>query len=188
MTRGIRDRLTYANVMATIAVFIALGGTSYALTLPRNSVGSSQLRSDSVGKSELRKGSVRSSTIDDRSIRLRDISFATRNSLRGVAGPPGPAGTEYFAAFNSAGQPVSGNASSHLVGGSAATVVGFGDRPLTACVATATLTNLPGGPNPDPPGTATVKVSHNGDGRFRVETWREDGQPVPYPFNLIVAC
>ncbi len=128
MTRGIRARLTYANVMATIAVFIALGGTSYALTLPRNSVGSSQLRSDSVGRSELRNGAVRSSTIENRSIRLRDISLATRNSLR-VAGPRGPAGTEYFAAFNSAGQPTAGNASSYAVGLSGMTIVGFGDRP-----------------------------------------------------------
>ena len=30
MFAGIRDRLTYANVMATIAVFVALGGSSYA--------------------------------------------------------------------------------------------------------------------------------------------------------------
>ena len=26
----LRDRLTYANVMSTLAVFIALGGSSYA--------------------------------------------------------------------------------------------------------------------------------------------------------------
>jgi hypothetical protein len=40
-----RQRLTYANVMATLALFIALGGTSYAaLTLPKNSVGSKQIR------------------------------------------------------------------------------------------------------------------------------------------------
>jgi hypothetical protein len=33
-----RPKLTYANVMATIAVFIALGGASYAsLKLPKNS-------------------------------------------------------------------------------------------------------------------------------------------------------
>lgn len=30
MLRALRDRLTYANVMATIALFIALGGTTYA--------------------------------------------------------------------------------------------------------------------------------------------------------------
>ena len=89
MRRGICARLSYANVMATIAVFAALGGTSYALTLPRNSVGAAQLRSESVGRSELRNGAVRSAAIGDRSIRLRDISRSTRNSLRGAAGPTG---------------------------------------------------------------------------------------------------
>ena len=47
MMRRLRTHLSYANVMATIAVFIALGGTSYALTaLPRNSVGPKQIRSE----------------------------------------------------------------------------------------------------------------------------------------------
>jgi hypothetical protein len=41
---AIRDRLTYANVVATIALFVALGGASYAaVALPANSVGSGQL-------------------------------------------------------------------------------------------------------------------------------------------------
>src|SRR5215471_14356455 len=32
MLRGIRSRLTYANVTATIALFVALGGGAYAAT------------------------------------------------------------------------------------------------------------------------------------------------------------
>ena len=92
MRRVVRGRLSYANVMATVAVFIALGGTSYALTLPRNSVGSAHLRDDSVGRSELRRGTVASSSIADRSIRVRDISRNTRASLRGRQGPAGPQG------------------------------------------------------------------------------------------------
>lgn len=44
----LRDRLTYANVTATLALFVALGGTGYAATqLPRNSVGKAQLRKSS---------------------------------------------------------------------------------------------------------------------------------------------
>ncbi len=44
-----RARLSYANVVATLALFLALGGASYAaLTLPRNSVGTPQLRDGSV--------------------------------------------------------------------------------------------------------------------------------------------
>jgi hypothetical protein len=40
MARRIRAKLTYANVTASLALFIALGGTGYAaLTLPPDSVG-----------------------------------------------------------------------------------------------------------------------------------------------------
>lgn len=45
MVVAVRDRLSYANVMATAAVFFALGGTSYAaFSLPANSVGTKQIK------------------------------------------------------------------------------------------------------------------------------------------------
>jgi hypothetical protein len=57
--RHIRSRCTYANVIATVALFVALGGGAYAAaTLPRNSVGSTQIRAAAVGTSELRNGGV----------------------------------------------------------------------------------------------------------------------------------
>lgn len=63
-------RLTYANVMATIAIFVALGGASYAaLSLPANSVGTRQLKRGSVTPSKL-----------------------ARTTLKKLAGRPGPAG------------------------------------------------------------------------------------------------
>src|SRR4051794_12764907 len=102
----LRRKLTYGNVMSTIAVFIALGGTSYALTLPRNSVGSRELRPRSVGSSELKAGAVTSIDIRNRAIHLRDISLATRASLRGVAGPrgpEGPAGVSLYAIVDAGG-------------------------------------------------------------------------------------
>jgi len=41
MLERVRTKLSYANVMATIAVFVALGGAAYAVTLaPKNSVNS----------------------------------------------------------------------------------------------------------------------------------------------------
>jgi hypothetical protein len=50
MFKHLIDRLTYANVVATLALFIGLGGVSYAaITLPANSVGREQLRADAVG-------------------------------------------------------------------------------------------------------------------------------------------
>jgi hypothetical protein len=60
----LRSRLTYANVMATVAVFIALGGTGYAaIHLPRNSVGRSQLRRHAVSNSKLAVGAVTASRV-----------------------------------------------------------------------------------------------------------------------------
>jgi hypothetical protein len=53
---GIRSRLTYANVMATIAVFIALGGGAYAaFSLPRNSVKSKHIVNHQVKAKDLVK-------------------------------------------------------------------------------------------------------------------------------------
>src|SRR3954451_12433380 len=141
LTRA-RARLTYANTMSTLAVFIALGGTTYAAaTLPRNSVGSAQLRSNSVGSSELRQGAVRSAEIRDRSVSLSDISVRARASLRGAQGPAGPAGsaaTTYRAAVNSGGGTPAGNAKTVLHTGGNEYTVQF-DRDVSACLYSATL-------------------------------------------------
>ena len=57
--RKLRGRLTYANVMATAAVFIALGGASYAATqLPKNSVGTKQLKKNAVNSAKVKNGSL----------------------------------------------------------------------------------------------------------------------------------
>lgn len=52
--RALASKLTYANVVATLALFIALGGVSYAaVQLPANSVGSAQLKNGSVSTLKL---------------------------------------------------------------------------------------------------------------------------------------
>jgi hypothetical protein len=55
----LRSGLTYANVMATMAIFLALGGGAYAaFKLPKDSVGSKQLRADAVKSSKVKDGSL----------------------------------------------------------------------------------------------------------------------------------
>jgi len=79
-----RPQLTYANVMSTIAVFIALGGTSYAVA--RNSIGTVQLK----------RNAVTSAKVKDRTLRTSDLSPSARvgpRGPRGVQGPAGPPGT-----------------------------------------------------------------------------------------------
>lgn len=54
-----RKHLNYANVMATVAVFMVLGGGAYAaLKLPKDSVTSKQIKKGSVKNSDLAKNSV----------------------------------------------------------------------------------------------------------------------------------
>jgi hypothetical protein len=58
MIKRILQRASYANVMATIAVFLALGGTGYALSLPRNSVGTVQLKKNAVTSPKIKKSAI----------------------------------------------------------------------------------------------------------------------------------
>jgi hypothetical protein len=54
VSRLIRRRLTYANVISTVALFVALGGVSYAaVKLPANSVGTKQIKSKAVTKAKV---------------------------------------------------------------------------------------------------------------------------------------
>ena len=109
----LRTRLSYANVTASLALFVALGGTAAAaVTLPRDSVGSPQIRTDAVrspeiaknavrspeiakdavGSPEIKAEAVRSSEIQDGGVRLADISDGARSALQGAQGPAGPQG------------------------------------------------------------------------------------------------
>jgi hypothetical protein len=55
-----RERMTFANTMSLVAVFIALGGTSYAaVKIPRNSVSAAQIKTGGVGSSEVKNGALR---------------------------------------------------------------------------------------------------------------------------------
>jgi hypothetical protein len=186
----LRPRLSYANVVATLALFLALGGTGYAVSqLPANSVGSKQIRRGAVGPSELRSAAVSSRSLHDRTVRLRDLSLGARSALRGAIGPQGaagPPGPTYHAAFDAAGARVRGNAtSSSGWGGDNTLTVGF-DRDVSSCDAVATLASVPGGPVPNPP-PGRITVGPDGTG-VRVATFAADGSPAALPFSLVVAC
>jgi hypothetical protein len=53
-----RPKLSYANVIATIALFVALGGAAIAAGLPKNSVGPKQLKRGAVTAAKLKRGAV----------------------------------------------------------------------------------------------------------------------------------
>jgi hypothetical protein len=64
-----RKHLSYSNVIATAALFIALGGTSYAVLR----VGSREVVNNSLRSVDVRNNSLRSRDIRDRTLRARDV-------------------------------------------------------------------------------------------------------------------
>jgi hypothetical protein len=71
----LRRHLTYANVAASLALFLALGGAAYAATqLPKNSVGTNQIRKEAVTAGKIAK--------------------KTRQQLQGKRGPAGQQGPQ----------------------------------------------------------------------------------------------
>jgi hypothetical protein len=188
----VRTRLTYANVTATLALFIALGGTTYAAaSLPRHSVGSVQLRAGAVTTSKLHSGAVRSAQIRDRSISLTDISTSARTALRGAQGPagaPGAPATSDRAAIASSGVMAAGNArgASHVAGNEY--TVQF-THDVSGCIYAATLAAVQNGPVVDqPPAGGTISASGAGGANVLVKTFDATGAPVEAPFHLLVAC
>ena len=84
LVSALKTRLSFANVAALLALFVALGGSAYAAgVLPLNSVGTAQLKA----------GSVTSGKVKDRTLKAVDLA---RNQLKagpkGDTGPAGPAG------------------------------------------------------------------------------------------------
>jgi hypothetical protein len=91
--------------MASVAVFVALGGVSYAaVSLPRDSVGTQQLRDHAVTRNKLADRSVDTGQLRDRSVDPSKLALGgvRKHSLspwilgqlthRAAQGPPGPKG------------------------------------------------------------------------------------------------
>ena len=85
-------RLTYANVVATLALFVALSGTSYAAL----KITSRDVRDGSLRGRDIRAGSLKSKQVKDGSLLARDFKAgqlpAGAAGSTGPAGPAGPAG------------------------------------------------------------------------------------------------
>lgn len=56
--RFIRSKLTFANVIALLALFVALGGSAYAIHLGKNAVKTKNIKDGAVTESKLAGGAV----------------------------------------------------------------------------------------------------------------------------------
>jgi hypothetical protein len=98
---NLRSRLTYANVVATLALFLAIGGgTVYAaLQLSKNSVKSKNIAKGAVKTSDLAKKAVTGPKVKDGTITVEDIAAGVIPKLQtdvtgsATAGPQGGVNT-----------------------------------------------------------------------------------------------
>jgi hypothetical protein len=102
----LRQRLTYANVMSSIAVFLVLGGSALAATqLGKNSVGSKQLKSNAVTAAKIKKNAVTGAKIKSGAVTGSKIDLATLGTVpkAAVAETIPPAEPTHF--VGTAGEP-----------------------------------------------------------------------------------
>jgi len=79
----IRKRLTYANVMSSIAVFLVLGGATAlaAVQLGKNSVGTKQLKKNAVTTAKIKKNAVTTAKIKSGAVTGDKVNLGTLGTV-----------------------------------------------------------------------------------------------------------
>jgi hypothetical protein len=164
----------YANVTATLALVVALGGTGYAAAtigtsdIKDNAVTSAKIKNSNVKTRDIRNNAVKSAKVKDYSLSNQDVGvlFAQINSDGTTANSSG--GVTSFGVFTGA------------------YAVNF-DRNVADCAFVATIA----GPGDNTAGPGQVDVADLpeglGNGVF-VRTTNSNGGFVNTSFNLIVVC
>jgi hypothetical protein len=159
-----------SNAVGYIALFIALGGTSYAaVAIPAGSVGTRQLRNGAVTSSKLAKRAVTAASLDPKSIaghiadwaQIRSDGHVVSSAPHATVGVTTPGRGSYRVSWN---QSIAQN-----------------------CMAMANPSNVPA-----VVGSATATTfGPSGHGRgtnLLVQTFDASGNNVPENVNVIVVC
>jgi hypothetical protein len=97
--RAIRRHVTFPNVVAMIALFVALGGTGYAaLKLPKNSVGAKQIKANAVRSAEVRNRSLKAGDFRRGQLPIGAKGDTGAKGDKGDTGTFGPITVQYEAA------------------------------------------------------------------------------------------
>jgi hypothetical protein len=156
MLRKLRSRMTYANVVSTIALALAIGGgTAYAATkigtsniryhavtgskLANNAVTASKVKNSALSGSDIRDNSLRSSEI--RAGTLLASDFAPNQLPKGDKGDKGDPATSMFGVVSSDGG-LTNFKNVSAISGNGAPGVGYTvtlSQDVSKCAAVATL-------------------------------------------------
>lgn len=158
-----------SNAIAYLALFVALGGTSYAAAeLAPGSVGTRQLRNGAVTMKKLANGAVTPAKLN---------GHAIGGSVR------------HWAQINANGTVASSSSKAQVIGNpqQGGYVVSWADTFSTRCIAVATpvASSLLLGASS---GYANARVTGAHPTSVWVDTYSAQGQPSPAAFSLAVIC
>jgi hypothetical protein len=195
MLRKLRSQLSYANVAATLALVIAVGGgTAYAAKQIRskqiayhavkapkvafNAITTSKVRNGSLSGRDLREGSVTSS--DVRNGTLRSDDFAAGQLPQGPKGDPGAPAAELHGTVTADGVLANGKSVTAVSAGGDGTYTITFDRDVSSCAVVATIASV------DDAGSVSGAAVGAQQATFRTRNLA--GAGVPRPFSFAVFC
>jgi hypothetical protein len=210
--RRILRRPSPALVVATIALFLAAGGTTYALTLPANSVGSAQIQAGRVLNSKLAPGSVSNSKMGRNAVtfsklasnqmtaaKIRNASLLGEdlapNTVTGAQVDEASLGITRFALVDATGTLAGGSSGVTVASSTGNTVVvNFGSsvagRPILATLSGETpgqIVAAPcGGASSSNPNGVTCAAAFTSPQYVQVQTFNAAGNNASRPFSLSV--
>ncbi|MGH3263853.1 MAG: hypothetical protein ACRDNS_17890 [Trebonia sp.] len=157
------------NAVAYVALFVALGGTSYAaVNLPAGSVGTTQLRNGSVTGAKLARGAVSAASLNSKTL-AGHIALWAQIQTDGHVASSSPRATVV----------------SYAVSGTER--VTWPRRVSYRCIALANPTNV--GPlTSSATANATGPTLHRHSTAFVISTFSRGGTLTPEPVNVIVVC
>lgn len=101
--KHLRGKLTYANVISSLALFLVIsGGAAYAASLGKNTVGTKQIKNGAVTAAKVKSGSLLASNFKSGQLPKGETGKEGSQGKEGSAGKEGPAGTALAYAFVSA--------------------------------------------------------------------------------------
>jgi hypothetical protein len=181
------------NHLALLALFFALGGTSYAAgtaLLPKNSVGSRQVINGSLQTADLSKRAQRA--LKGRRGLKGPQGAPGASGAKGDKGDPGPPGPTHFARVKATGELVSGTATSASRFGTGIYFVRFPSA-IDRCGGAANSASFAGFDNSVFRVWAQLSIGYGNGGAVdpltvTVSLFQSNGSGVDSSFTLVLAC
>ena len=198
MLRRIRPRLSYANVVATLALVLAAGGggayaaqkirshqiAAHAVTGSKinfNAVTGSKVKGSSLSGSDLRDGTI--TTLDVRDGTLRAGDFAAGQLPPGPKGDPGAPASDVHGTVSAAGALSNGAGATAVSAGAGGSYTVTFDRVVTSCAVVATIAS-----NEDADTGIVTGAPGAGAQQVTFQTRGLNGTAAARPFSFALFC